>query len=105
MTRGDIVRLRPRTQGGHEQRGPRFAVVVQSDALQRLSTVVVAPTSTVARRAGWRPRIVINGTESRVLVEQVVAVDARFCTDVVGRLDVEDMWAVDDALSFVLGLD
>ena len=46
----------PRANRGHEQRGTRFAVVVQSDSLP-LSTLLVAPTSTSARAASFRPRI------------------------------------------------
>jgi mRNA interferase MazF len=41
MVRGEVFRLRaPR---GAEQRGARFAVVVQADELLALSTVLVAP--------------------------------------------------------------
>jgi mRNA interferase MazF len=85
--------------------GERYAVVVQSDDLLPRSTVIVAPTSTVARPAGARPRITVDGVETRVLVEQIVAVDADRLGPVVGRLDAESRWAVDDALAFVLGLD
>src|SRR4051794_23553898 len=55
--RGDVHRLRaPRSARGHEQQGSRYAVVVQSDALP-LSTLIVAPTSTSARPASFRPEI------------------------------------------------
>src|SRR5882724_9067891 len=44
--RGDIYRLKTsRNTTGHEQRGPRYAIVMQSDAVMR-PTVVVVPTST-----------------------------------------------------------
>ncbi|MGP8008819.1 MAG: type II toxin-antitoxin system PemK/MazF family toxin, partial [Acidimicrobiales bacterium] len=45
MPRGDIVRLIPPKSDGREQQGLRFGVVLQSDALAPLSTVLVAPTS------------------------------------------------------------
>jgi mRNA interferase MazF len=52
--RGDLYRLRtPRDAVGHEQRGERFAVVVQSDLLRVFSTVLIAPTSTSAREADF----------------------------------------------------
>jgi mRNA interferase MazF len=104
MRRGDVIRLRPRGRSGHEQQGARYAVIVQSDALMRLSTVIVAPTSTVVRPAGSRPLISVDGISTRVLVEQMVTIDASFATDVVDHLGLEDLWAVEDAMSFVLGL-
>ena len=105
LRRGDVVRLRPRDRSGHEQQGERYAVVVQADELLPRSTVIVAPTSTVARPAGARPQVTVEGSETRVLVEQIVAVDTDRLGAVVTRLDPDEMWAVDDALSFVLGLD
>ena len=45
--RYEVVHLRSqRGLRGHEQRGSRFAVIVQNDALLAMSTVIVAPTST-----------------------------------------------------------
>ena len=40
----------PRGTRGHEQRGARYAVIVQADEFLDLSTVLIAPTSTSARR-------------------------------------------------------
>src|SRR6188472_1347160 len=73
--RGDVFRLRsPRGAKGHEQSGPRFAVVVQSDSLA-LSTWLVAPTSTSALAASFRPEIEVLGRRTRVLAEQTAAID------------------------------
>src|SRR5262245_29367472 len=72
--RGDVYELNaPRGTKGHEQRGNRYAVVVQSDHLP-LSTWLVAPTSTSARPASFRPAVEIGGTSTLVLVEQIAAV-------------------------------
>ncbi|MEU8197392.1 type II toxin-antitoxin system PemK/MazF family toxin [Microbispora amethystogenes] len=72
--RGDVYRLRaPRGAVGHEQRGERFAIVLQSDGFA-LSTLVVAPTSTSAGRAVFRPEIEVEGKTTRVLVDQLSAV-------------------------------
>lgn len=103
--RGDIYRLRaPRDTAGHEQRGPRYAVVVQSDHLP-LSTWLVAPTSTGRRGASFRPEIEFNGQRTRVMVEQTGAVDPQVrLGDFAGRLSPDEMRAVDDALLDVLGL-
>src|SRR5712692_5017541 len=75
MVRGELFRLpAPRGGRGREQRGARYAVVVQSDRLV-LSTVLVGPTSTRARGASFRPTIRVDGTATRVLVEQTTVVD------------------------------
>lgn len=104
--RGDLYRLRaPRDARGHEQTGHRYAVVLQSDDVP-LSTWIVAPTSTGRREASFRPEIEINGTKSRILVEQVAAVDPQTrLGEFVGRLNGAEMHAVDNALQLVLGLD
>ena len=58
LHRGDVVALPPpRGAKGHEQKGRRYAVVVQSAAFDWLATVLVAPTSTGAQPAIFRPEI------------------------------------------------
>lgn len=103
--RGDVYRLRAtRAAQGHEQRGPRYAVIVQSDHL-RLSTVLVAPTSTSAKPTAFRPRIELNGVVSYVLIEQTSAIDvvARL-GDFAGRLSASEMAEIDRALAITMGL-
>ena len=104
--RGDVYRLRrPRDARGHEQAGPRYAVVVQAEDLAALSTWIVAPTSTGRRAASFRPEVEIDGVRTRVLVEQVTAVDPEVrLGERVGRLAPHEMADVDAALSVVLGL-
>jgi len=104
--RGDLYQLRaPKNAGGHEQTGARYAVVVQSDDLP-LSTWVIAPTSTGRRAASFRPEIDINGTKTRVIVEQLTVIDPQTrLGDFAGRLSSSEMQAVDGALQVVLGLD
>ena len=105
MVRGEVFRLpAPRGARGHEQRGARFAVVVQADEFLELSTVLVAPTSTSARPASFRPTITLEGTETRVLVEQTTVVDPQRLGRSGGRLDASELGAVDEALMLVLGL-
>jgi mRNA interferase MazF len=105
MVRGEILRLpAPKGARGHEQRGARYAVIVQADELMALSTTLVAPTSTGARPATFRPTIEIDGTETRVLVEQSTVVDPRRLGRSAGRLDAAELRAVDDALELVLSL-
>lgn len=104
--RGDIYRLRsPRNARGHEQAGRRFAVVVQSDDLP-LSTWLVAPTSTGRRPASFRPEVEIDGVSTRILIEQVTAIDPEVrLGEFVGRLTSEELAQVDRALLAILAMD
>ena len=105
MVRGEIFRLpAPRAARGHEQRGARYAVIVQADEFLGLSTVLVSPTSASARAASFRPTITLAGQETRVLVEQTTVVDPGRLGRSAGRLDVRELRAVDEALMLVLGL-
>lgn len=104
--RGDLYRLKaPKDVRGHEQSGPRYAVVVQSDDLP-LSTWLIAPTSTGRRAASFRPEIEIAGAKTRVMVEQLTVIDPEHrLKEFVGRLDSVEMQAVDTALLAVFALD
>ena len=99
-----MYRLRLPRRAGHEQQGERHGVVVQADELLPRSVVLVAPTSQSARAASFRPEIEVEGSPTRVLVEQLGAVDARRLGDLTGRLTAEELWGVDDALRTILSL-
>ena len=102
--RGEVHRLKaPRGTRGHEQSGARFAVVVQSDDVP-LSTWLVAPTSTSARHASFRPEVEIDGRKTRVLAEQTAAVDPTRLGPSAGYLSREEIRRVDAALRIVLKL-
>jgi mRNA interferase MazF len=101
--RGDVHAIKgPKDARGREQRGRRFAVVIQSDDLMGLSTVIVALTSTLALPSLTRPEVGWDGTPTRVMVEQMTAVDWSRLGDVVGHLSHDEMQAVDDAIRDVL---
>ncbi len=104
MTRGDVYRVRLPARRGREQHGPRYAVLVQAGELLGLSTALVAPTSRSARPAVFRPEIEIGGEQTRVMVEQLRALDLERLDDFAGRLSASELSAVDDALAVVLGL-
>lgn len=104
MLRGDVYRFKVPKGVGHEQHGDRYAVVVQADEFLPRSVVLVAPTSTSARPASFRPEIDLDGRTTRVLVEQLGAVDASRLGALRGHLSPEEVWGVDAALSTVLGL-
>lgn len=103
--RGDVHRLRvPGDARGHEQHGVRYGVVVQADDFGLLSTCLVAPTSTAARPASFRPAIEVKGRSTRVLVEQTRAVDRLRLGELVGHLAFEELRAVDAALRLLLAI-
>lgn len=105
MVRGEVFRLPPRRGArGREQRGARYAVIVQADEFLDLSTTLVAPTSTTARPTTFRPTIRLQGSETRVLVEQTTVVDPQRLARSAGRLEASELRAVDEALALILGL-
>ncbi len=104
MRRGDIFELRLPKGRGHEQRGKRYGVVVQSDAMLPRSVILVAPTSQSARAASFRPQVLIDQGSTNVLIEQVGAVDDTRLGDLVGHVTPEELWGIDEALLTVFGL-
>jgi mRNA interferase MazF len=105
VVRGEVFRLRlPRGTRGSEQRGARYAVVVQADELLALSTVLVAPTSTSAPPRSFRPTIEIDGRPTRVLVEQTTAISPERLGESAGRLSGPEQRDLDAALTVVFGL-
>ena len=94
----------PRAARGREQRGARYAVIVQADEFLNLSTTIVAPTSSTALPASFRPVITLAGAQTRVLVEQTTVVDPERLGRSAGRLNASELRALDDALSLILGL-
>ena len=79
-------------------------MIVQSEDLLGLSTVLVAPTSRSARPATFRPPIELAGAQTRVLVEQTTVVDPEHLGRSAGRLNAAEIRAVDEALHLAFGL-
>lgn len=103
--RGDVHRLRiPADTRGHEQQGVRYGVVIQSDDFDLLSTCLVAPTSTSARPATFRPEVDVRGSKTRVLVEQARAVDRTRLGELVDQLRLDELRAIDAALRLMLAI-
>lgn len=76
-------------------------VAVQSDQLP-LSTRLVAPTSTAANPATFRPEVQIQGRTTRVLAEQTAAVDPSRLGDSAGHLSFTELRQLDAALRLVM---
>jgi mRNA interferase MazF len=77
--------------------------VVQSDDLP-LSTVLVAPTSTSARPASFRPEVEITGRATLVLAEQTAAVDPTGLGPSAGYLTFAELRRVEAALRLMMEL-
>jgi mRNA interferase MazF len=105
LHRGDVVALRaPKAAKGHEQRGQRYAVLVQSEEFPWLGTVVVAPTSTSAQPAIFRPEITVRGRRTRVLTDQISTIDRGRLGRSAGRLSNAELQDLELSLSRLLGL-
>jgi mRNA interferase MazF len=79
-------------------------VIVQNDAMLPRSVVLVAPTSRSARPASFRPEIQLEGETTKVLVEQLGAVDTSRLGRLASHVSPEELWGIDEALMTVLGL-
>lgn len=104
LTRGAICSVRLGRSSGRQQSGRRYAIVVQTDDLWLLNTVVVVPTSTSARPATFRPEVVVARQRTRALCEQIRTVDAQRLHGMVGILTAAELRSVEDALQIVLEL-
>ena len=104
MVRGDVHAIKLPQRRGRVQHGRRFAVIVRADDLLGLSTVVICPTSQSAPPASFHPEVTVGEELTRVPCEMAGAVDVRALGKQVGRLGLEEMRGVDDALLLVLGL-
>ena len=104
--RGDVYRLKkPRSSPGHKQQGERYAVVVQANAYDHLSTWLVAPTTAKFFGSMIHPTIELLGQDVRVLVEQTTAVDPQRLGDFVGHLGPQELMEINVALRAVLDLE
>lgn len=104
--RGEVYRFSRVGTSGHETRGHRFAVVVHASRFDHLSTWIVAPTSatTSAAPAVFRPEITIEEQETRVMCEQMIAVNPERLGRAVGYLSLEETQHLDRAPRLLLDM-
>ena len=106
--RGDVYGLRPtKHPRGHEQRGRRFAVIVQASRFEHLSTWLAIPTSTSARPFIFRPQIEVPGEgPSLALCEGLVSIDPQERLGArLGSLTYAEMQEIDKAILLLMDLD
>jgi mRNA-degrading endonuclease toxin of MazEF toxin-antitoxin module len=110
--RGDIHWVAFRDDTGSVISGVHPAVVVQTPAMARSSTVVVVPMTSKARSAELRPPylVAVSATESGltrdgwIKADQLVTIDTAGLGDRAGRLSPGKIEELDAALRFVLAL-
>src|SRR5437870_13834588 len=94
----------------HEQAGRRPALVLQTDDLSPLSTVVIIPLTTQPKRAGFANTVLIPAREagqdrdSVALCHQIRALDRRRLIHKIGELAGQRLSEIELAVLFVLGL-
>ena len=101
--RGGIFRLEP-PRGSRKQAPPRYVVLLQAAELVGLHTALIAPVSSRAAAATFRPDIDLDGEPARVLVERLRAVDCKRLAERVGRLSPSEQEEVNKATAAVLAL-
>ena len=111
--RGDIHFVDFLDAGGHVIRGPHPALVIQTDRLQRSSTVIVAPMTSSARAADFAPPFLVSVTaresglpkDGWVKCDQPTTLPTSLLGPRVGRLSPAAFERLDRALRFVFELD
>ncbi len=111
--RGDIHFVDFLDAGGHVIRGPHPALVIQTDRLQRSSTVIVAPMTSSARAADFAPPFLVSVTaresglpkDGWVKCDQPTTLPTSLLGPRAGRLTPAALERLDRALRFVFELD
>jgi len=106
MKRGEVWWVEFDPAVGSEIRKTRPAVIISNDAANRnLSRViVVALTSNTERVYPGNALVVVGGTQSKAMADQIMTADKLRLKAKLGELSKQDMQAVDDAVSLQLGL-
>lgn len=104
MQRGDLVTVS--LQGDYGK--PRPVLVIQSDLLADLESVVICPVTSELRDAAFRVTIEpspANGLQklSQVMVDKLSTLPRARISEPFGRLDDERMRAISRALLLVVG--
>jgi mRNA interferase MazF len=106
LKRGDLIKAVLPGEYGK----PRPCLVIQSDRLAKLDSVILCPlTSDLATDGPTRFAVPAGGEgglrlESLVMVDKVTAVSWSRCREHIGTLDAVAMQQIDARLAFVVGL-
>lgn len=105
MTRGSIVTVAFQGDFGK----PRPALIVQSDLLEDLQSIIVCPITSDIQDAAFRIIIEPNPTNglkylSQVMVDKIGTLSESKIGSTIGQLDNERMRAVERAILWVVGI-
>jgi mRNA interferase MazF len=106
LKRGDVIKAVLPGEYGK----PRPCLVIQTDRLAKLDSVILCPlTSDMVTDGPTRFAVPAGGegglvVESLVMVDKVTAVSRSRCREYIGRLDAAMMQQIDARLAFVIGL-
>src|SRR5713226_6361648 len=95
---------------GHEQAGPRPAIILQTDLLEHLNTIVVIPLSTKPNRVSSAANVLLLQGEagleqdSVAFCHQIRALDKRRLRNKIGELEPERISEIETAIAFLLHL-
>jgi mRNA interferase MazF len=111
MREGDIYLVEIPSSSGHEQAGPRPAIIVQASGLERLPTVLIVPLTSKLRAADFPFTFIIEPDNlnnldvvSVALVFQLRAIDKRRMKNKIGKIKQAKLELLKQSLKEIMGL-
>ena len=104
--RGEVWWVRFGPSVGGEVRKTRPAVVVSNDTANRISNriQVVPITSNLSRLYKFEAYVTVQGTRSKAMADNITTVSRLKVLDRIGRLDLQELEAVEAAVKEQLSL-